>query len=92
MKRSAVNEIIRDGDAFIRSFGFVLPPFAYWSPAEMSDRRPEIGGIVGARLGWDITDYGQGNSTSSACSCSPCATAGGGPAGAAAACSMPRRS
>ena len=26
----------------------------------MRDRRAEIDGIVGARLGWDITDYGQG--------------------------------
>jgi len=60
MKRSRVNEIIREGDAFIRSFGFVLPPFAYWSPEELRDKRPLIGGIVGARLGWDITDYGQG--------------------------------
>ena len=60
MKRSEVNDIIRAGDDFIRSFGFILPPFAYWSPAEMRDRRAEIGGIVDARLGWDITDYGQG--------------------------------
>lgn len=60
MKRSEVNEIMRQADDFIRSFGFVLPPFAYWSPQEMMDRRPEIGGIVGARLGWDVTDFGQG--------------------------------
>jgi hypothetical protein len=60
MKRSRVNEIIREADAFIRSHGFVLPPFAYWSPEELRDKRPLIGGIVGARLGWDITDYGQG--------------------------------
>jgi D-lyxose ketol-isomerase len=60
MKRSEVNDIIRAGDDFIRSFGFILPPFAYWTPGEMSDRRAEIGGIIGARLGWDITDYGQG--------------------------------
>jgi D-lyxose ketol-isomerase len=60
MKRSKVNEIIRAGDEFIRSFGFRLPPFAYWSPEEMTGRRREIEGIVGARLGWDITDYGQG--------------------------------
>jgi D-lyxose ketol-isomerase len=60
MKRSRVNEIIRAGDAFIRSFGFRLPPFAYWSPDEMRARRAEIDGIVNARLGWDITDYGQG--------------------------------
>ena len=60
MKRSRINEIIREGDAFNRSFGFVLPPFAYWSPEQLRDKRPLIGGIVGARLGWDITDYGQG--------------------------------
>ncbi len=60
MKRSKVNEIMREADEFIRSFGFVLPPFAYWSPAEMRARRAEIGGIVDARLGWDITDYGEG--------------------------------
>ena len=59
MKRSEVNEIIRQSDDFIRSFGFVLPPFAYWTPDEMKSRRGEIGGIVDARLGWDITDYGE---------------------------------
>ena len=58
MKRSRINEIIREGDAFIRSFGYIMPPFAYWSPEELKSRRPE--GIVDARLGWDITDYGQG--------------------------------
>ena len=61
MKRSQVNDIIRAGDDFIRSFGFILPPFAYWSPGQMRDRVAEIGDILGARLGWDITDYGQGN-------------------------------
>jgi len=59
MKRSRINEIIREADAFIRSFGFILPPFAYWTPGEMASRRAEIGGIVDARLGWDITDYGK---------------------------------
>jgi D-lyxose ketol-isomerase len=61
MKRSEVNAILADADAFIRSFGYVLPPFAYWSPAEMKERRAGIGGIVDARLGWDITDYGTGD-------------------------------
>ncbi len=59
MKRSEVNEIMRAADDFIRSFGFILPPFAYWSPDEMRTRRPA--GIVDARLGWDITDYGKGD-------------------------------
>ncbi len=60
MKRSSINEIIRSGDAFIRSFGFRLPPFAYRSADWFQDRRAEINGIVNARLGWDITDYGAG--------------------------------
>ena len=61
MKRSRVNGIIREADAFIAAFGCVLPPFANWSPDEMKDRRSEIGGIIDARLGWDITDYGAGD-------------------------------
>ena len=61
MKRSKINEIITQADDFIRSFGYVLPPFAYWSPSEMKARRNDIEGIQSSRLGWDITDYGAGN-------------------------------
>lgn len=60
MKRSTINTIIQEADEFIRSFGFMLPPFAHWSPDEMKSRRSEIDGIIDARLGWDITDYGAG--------------------------------
>ncbi len=58
MKRSTINQIIREADRFIRSFNYVLPPFAYWSPEKLAEARPP--GIVDARLGWDITDYGKG--------------------------------
>ena len=58
MLRSRVNEILLEADSFIRSFGYVMPPFAYWSPAEMLAKKPA--GILDARLGWDITDYGEG--------------------------------
>ena len=58
MKRSYVNAVMAEADAFIRSFGFRLPPFAYWTPAQMQARNAQIDGIVDARLGWDITDYG----------------------------------
>jgi D-lyxose ketol-isomerase len=58
MNRSRINEILFAVDSFIRSFGYVMPPFAYWSPEEMKARKPA--GIVDARLGWDITDYGEG--------------------------------
>lgn len=58
MKRSRVNEILREGDAFIRSFGYVMPPFAYRSSDEM--KASDHGLIKSRRMGWDITDYGQG--------------------------------
>lgn len=61
MKRSEINEIIRESDKFIRSFGYVMPPFAYWSPEELKARTAsDSKAILDARLGWDITDYGQG--------------------------------
>jgi D-lyxose ketol-isomerase len=61
MKRSEVNEIIRESDKFIGSFGYVMPPFAYWSPEELKARTAtDSKAILQARLGWDITDYGQG--------------------------------
>ncbi|KRB31738.1 MULTISPECIES: D-lyxose/D-mannose family sugar isomerase [Mesorhizobium] len=59
MKRSAINDIIREADAFIRSFGYIMPPFAYWSPEEMKARQVDSSAIFTSRLGWDITDYGQ---------------------------------
>lgn len=58
MKRSEVNEILLAGDAFIRSFGYVLPPFAYYSPEKMMTKTDTD--IHRNRLGWDITDYGAG--------------------------------
>ncbi len=61
MKRSQINEIIREADAFIRQNHFFLPPFAYWMPAEWSARGPEARSIVQHHLGWDITDFGSGN-------------------------------
>ncbi len=60
MKRSRVNAIIAEADAFMRGFGYVLPPFAYLTPDQMRARRAELSGVIDARLGWDITDYGQG--------------------------------
>ena len=61
MKRSEVNAIIRESDKFIRSFGYVMPPFAYWSPEELKARTSsDSRAILDARLGWDITAYGQG--------------------------------
>lgn len=58
MKRSRINEIMRSADDFVRSFGFTLPPFAYWTPDQFRKFRGEASGIIQSRLGWDITDFG----------------------------------
>ena len=59
MKRSRINEIMARADETIRRHGFTLPPFAYWSP-DAFRARTDADRIVTSRMGWDITDYGQG--------------------------------
>ena len=61
MKRSEINAILQDADAFIRSRGFYLPPFAYWSPQAWATKGEEVHEIVENHLGWDITDFGLGD-------------------------------
>lgn len=61
MKRSEINRIIRDAGEFIRAQGFFLPPFAHWTPEEWRAKGPECREIVENNLGWDITDFGQGD-------------------------------
>ena len=58
MKRSAINAIMADADEMIRQFGFVLPPFAYWTPEEFAARKDQAAHLITSRCGWDITDYG----------------------------------
>ena len=41
MKRSEINNIIHQADGFIRSQGFHLPPFAYWSPEDWENKGAE---------------------------------------------------
>lgn len=61
MKRSRVNDIMQAADEMIRSFGFALPPFAYWTPEQFAENRSRAGRIIDGRFGWDITDYGAGD-------------------------------
>ncbi|WP_299916059.1 D-lyxose/D-mannose family sugar isomerase [uncultured Roseobacter sp.] len=60
MKRSRINDIMAEADEMIRSYGFVLPPFARWTPDEFHVRRDDARQVIAARCGWDITDYGAG--------------------------------
>lgn len=58
MKRSRVNDILAEGEAFFAQHGWALPPYAQWSAEQL--KGPEGAHVRDRRLGWDITDYGQG--------------------------------
>lgn len=60
MKRSQLNQIIREAEAFVKNQGFHLPPFAHWTPQEWAAKGPEAAEIVEHNLGWDVTDFGLG--------------------------------
>ncbi len=59
MKRSRINTIMAEADEMIRNYGFVLPPFASWTPDQFR-ARTDAQAVIDGRMGWDITDYGQG--------------------------------
>ncbi len=60
MRRSEINEIMRQAIRFLESRQFYLPPFAFWSPDDWQNKGPEVSEIVENQLGWDITDFGSG--------------------------------
>jgi D-lyxose ketol-isomerase len=61
LKRSEINVIMREADAFIREMGFYLPPFAHWTSKDWGTKGEEVREIVDNQLGWDITDFGCGD-------------------------------
>ena len=60
MRRSEINRRIREAERFFASRRFELPPFAFWTPADWRSRGHEADEIRSRRLGWDLTDFGQG--------------------------------
>ncbi|WP_040193751.1 D-lyxose/D-mannose family sugar isomerase [Clostridium culturomicium] len=61
MKRSEINEAIKDMEALALKNGFQLPPFCNWTPEEWLYKNHEFDEIRDNMLGWDITDYGLGD-------------------------------
>ena len=60
MKRSRINQIMAEAGEMIARYGFVLPPFAFWTPDQFQGRKDSARNVIDARCGWDITDYGKG--------------------------------
>ena len=61
MKRSRVNEIIRQTEKLLSDNGYVLPPFLNWTPEEWQEKGHECDEIRDNALGWDVTDFGTGD-------------------------------
>lgn len=62
MKRSEINRIILNAEAFFKEMNFSLPSWGHLSPEEwkLIDSQ-SCREIVETRLGWDVTDMGSGN-------------------------------
>ena len=58
MKRSEINNIMREAIKFIKKQNFFLPKFAYWTINDWKTKGEEINEIINNQLGWDITDFG----------------------------------
>ena len=61
MKRSEINAILRDAKTFLEERKITLPPLALWTPEDWAAKGHECDEIRDNMLGWDITDFGQGD-------------------------------
>ena len=60
MKRSLVNRTIETAKEAFGTVGFTLPPFAHWTVDDWRTLGSEVDEIRQCCLGWDVTDFGQG--------------------------------
>jgi len=61
MKRSEINQILKNAKAFLTERKFFLPPWAYWSVSDWAKNKANAAEVINNRLGWDITDFGSGD-------------------------------
>jgi len=61
MRRSELNQIMKNGVKFIEGMKFLMPSFTYWTPGDWKKKGHEYDEIRDNMLGWDITDFGSGD-------------------------------
>ncbi|MGE5558332.1 MAG: D-lyxose/D-mannose family sugar isomerase [Bacillota bacterium] len=61
MKRSEINNLIKEAMRFFREMNFALPAFAYFTPEDWRQIKNEAREIFELGLGWDVTDFGSGD-------------------------------
>ena len=58
MKRSAVNQALKELEAMCEKYHCYLPPFCHFTPQQWQSIGHEYDEVRDCMLGWDITDYG----------------------------------
>ena len=58
MKRSEINALLDSAKELVEEHSIRLPPFAYWSTHDWSQKGEECDEIRDLMLGWDVTDFG----------------------------------
>jgi len=61
MKRSKINQALKEMEEMIKTYRYFLPGFCDFTPAEWQNKGHEFDEIRDNMLGWDITDYGKGD-------------------------------
>ena len=61
MKRSEINKALKELESMIREYRYFLPKFCDFTPEEWQTKGHEWDEVRDNMLGWDITDFGQGN-------------------------------
>jgi len=61
MKRSQINNHIKEAEIFFDTMQFCLPPWAFWTLDQWRERQDVCDKIIKNRLGWDLTDFGEGD-------------------------------
>ncbi|MDW2799480.1 D-lyxose/D-mannose family sugar isomerase [Clostridium boliviensis] len=61
MKRSEINNALKDMEQMVKTCGFFLPPFCSFTPEEWGKKGHDYDEVRNNMLGWDITDFGLGD-------------------------------
>lgn len=61
MKRSEINASMKMALEMFKEYKITLPEFIHWTPEEWKTKGEEVQEIKDNMLGWDITDFGQGD-------------------------------
>jgi len=61
MKRSEINNALKEMEKFIDRYSFALPPFCRFTPVDWQTKGHDYDEVRDNMLGWDITDYGLGD-------------------------------